>query len=78
MAKDQEKCARSTKAAKITSLLMRHNGATLAEMSRSVDWQPHSARGFISGTLKRKLGLEIVSKRDDGKPRKYSIARGPK
>lgn len=78
MAKDQEKYARSTKAAKITSLLMRHNGATLAEMSRSVDWQPHSVRGFISGTLKRKLGLKIVSRRDDRKPRKYSIARGPK
>jgi hypothetical protein len=78
MAKDQEKRARSTKAAKIRSLLMRHDGASLAEMSRSVDWQPHSVRGFISGTFKTKLGLEIVSKREGGKPRKYFIARGTK
>jgi Protein of unknown function (DUF3489) len=78
MSKDHEKCARSTKAAKVTSLLMRHNGATLAEISRSVDWQLHSVRGFISGAFKKKLGLEIVSKREDGKSRKYFIARGAK
>ena len=78
MAKDQEKRARATKAAKITSLLLRNNGATLAEMSSTVDWQPHSVRGSISGTLKRKLGLEIVCKHEGGKPRKYFIARGAK
>lgn len=78
MAKDQEKRARATKAAKIISLLMRHDGASLAEMSRSVDWQPHSVRGFMSGNLKKKLGLEIASKREDGKPRKYFIVRGAK
>jgi Protein of unknown function (DUF3489) len=78
MAKNQESRAKPTKAAKITSLLMRNKGAMLAEMSRLAGWQLHSVRGFISGTLKRKLGLEIVSKREDGKPRKYSIARGAK
>jgi Protein of unknown function (DUF3489) len=78
MAKDQEKRARATKAANIASLLMRNNGATLVEMSSATDWQPHSVRGFMSGTLKRKLGLEIASKREDGKPRKYFIVRGAK
>jgi Protein of unknown function (DUF3489) len=78
MAKDQEKRARATKAAKITSLLMRNNGATLVEMSRSVDWQSNSVRGFISGTLKKKLGLHVASRREEGKPRKYFIARGAK
>jgi predicted ArsR family transcriptional regulator len=78
MAKDQEKRARSTKAAKIASLLMRNNGATLAEMSMSVGWQPHSVRGFMWGALKKKQGLEVTSKREDGKPRKYFIVRGAK
>lgn len=78
MAKDQEKRARSTKATKITSLLMRKNGATLVEMSSATDWQPHSVRGFMSSGLKKKLGLEVMSKREDGKPRKYFIARGAK
>ena len=64
MAKDQEKRARSTKAAKITSLLMRKTGATLAEMSSAIDWQPHSVRGFMSGALKKKLGFEVTSKRE--------------
>jgi Protein of unknown function (DUF3489) len=61
MAKDQERRARATKAAKITSLLMRNNGATLVEMSSATDWQPHSVRGFMSGTLKKKLGLDVAS-----------------
>jgi predicted ArsR family transcriptional regulator len=78
MAKDQVKHTRSTKAAKITSLLLRNNGATLAELSRSVDWQPNSVRGLMSGTLKKKQRLEVTSKREDGKPRKYFIARGAK
>ena len=78
MARDQEKRAGSTKAAKITSLLMRNNGATLDEISRSVDWQPHSVRGFMSGTLKKKLGLEVTSKREDGKALRYFITRGTK
>lgn len=78
MAKDQEKRARSTKAAKIKSLLMRNNGATLVEMSSATEWHPPSVRGFMSGTLKKKLGLEIVSKREDGKPLRYFIARGAK
>lgn len=78
MAKDQEKHARPTKAAKITSLLLRNKGATLAEMSRLAGWQPHSVRGFISGTLKRNLGLDVASKREDRKQRRYFIARGAK
>jgi hypothetical protein len=78
MAKNQESRARPTKAAKITALLLRNKGAMLAEMSRLAGWQPHSVRGFISGTLKKKLGLEIVSKYEGGKLRKYLIARGAK
>lgn len=78
MAKGQEKRARSKKAAKIISLLMRNNGATLAEMSSAVDWQPHSVRGFMSGALKKKLEFEVTSKREQGKPLRYFIARGAK
>ena len=78
MAKDQDTRTRLTKAAKITSLLMRKNGATLAEMSESADWQPHSVRGFMPGALKKKLGFEITSKREQGKPLSYLITGGAK
>jgi hypothetical protein len=38
-------------------------------------WQAHSLRGFISGTLSKKMGLNIEStKREDGE-RVYSISR---
>ena len=78
MGKDEEKRAIWTKAAKIPSLLMRNNGAKLAEISCAVDRQPHSVRGFMSGTLKKKLGFEVASRREGGKPRKYFIVRGAK
>ncbi len=35
-------------------------------------WQAHSVRGFLSGTLKRKQGLTIVSEKRD-RVRRYRI-----
>lgn len=78
MVKDQDTRTKSTKAAKITALLLRGNGATLAELAKSTNWQPHSVRGFMSGTLKKKLGFEVTSKRGEGRPRRYFIERGAK
>ena len=64
-----------SKAAKIIDLLKRPNGATLAEIMKSTNWQVHSVRGFISGSLGKKMGLIVVSeKREDGE-RVYSISR---
>ena len=37
-------------------------------------WQPHTVRGAISGALKKKLGLKIVSEKPDGGERVYRIA----
>ena len=39
----------------------------------TTEWQPHSIRGFISGTLGKKMGLTVESvKAEDGK-RTYSL-----
>jgi hypothetical protein len=39
----------------------------------ATEWQPHSVRGFISGTLAKKMGLTVESaKTEDGK-RTYSL-----
>jgi len=59
----------------ILGLLRRAKGATLAEIMEATSWQAHSVRGFISGTLGKKMGLSVQSeKREDG-TRVYSVAK---
>ena len=71
-----QKSATTTKAAKIIGLLRRNNGATIAELAKATSWQAHSVRGFMSGTLKKKQGIQISSSQEDGKPRRYFIDGG--
>jgi hypothetical protein len=64
-----------TKTSAVLALLQRAKGATLAEIMDATSWQAHSVRGFISGTLGKKMGLSVKSeKREDG-TRVYSIAK---
>src|SRR5262249_51179092 len=63
-----------SKKAEVLALLRRKGGATLQQIMEATGWQAHSVRGFISGTLGKKMGLTVESaKRDDGE-RVYSIA----
>ena len=58
-----------TKKAHIIRLLERPNGATVAEIMRATDWQPHTVRGFISRALVHDLGLQVARfKREKGQP----------
>jgi len=64
-----------SKTEKVLDLLKRPGGASLKEIMKATDWQAHSVRGFISGTLGKKMGLKIEStKREDGE-RVYSLAK---
>jgi hypothetical protein len=64
-----------SKTAHVIALLEKSKGATLAELMKATGWQAHSVRGFLSGTLRKKMGLRIESaKRGDGE-RAYSISR---
>jgi hypothetical protein len=62
-----------SKAAKILDLLKRPEGATLAAIMKATSWQAHSVRGFISGTLGKKMGLTVVSTKGEDGERTYSI-----
>ena len=62
-----------TKQAQIIALLQRPEGATIAEIVEVTGWQAHSARGMISGALKKKLGLMITSAKEDGRGAVYRI-----
>jgi hypothetical protein len=62
-----------SKAAKILDLLKRPEGATLKGLMKATDWQAHSVRGFLSGTIRKKMGLNVVSTKADDGERSYSI-----
>jgi len=62
-----------SKTKKVLELLQRPAGVTAKELMKVTGWQPHSVRGFLSGTVGKKMGLTVEStKRDDGE-RLYKI-----
>jgi hypothetical protein len=73
--KKAERTAREgSKKAIVLGLLKQPKGATLADLMAATGWQAHSVRGFISGALGKKMGLNVESvKREDG-ARSYRIA----
>ena len=53
--------------------MRRPSGAALAEIMELTSWQPHTVRGFVSGTLAKKMGLRVESFRSEEKQRSYKI-----
>jgi len=72
-ASDDVHAARVTKHDRILTLLSRREGATVLEMMETTGWQQHSVRGFLAGTVKKKLGLTLVSSKTSGDLRRYRI-----
>jgi len=66
--------APKSKQAKIITLLKRPGGATLDALTEATGWQRHSVRGVISGALKKRLGLRIVTTAAKDGTRVYYIA----
>lgn len=65
-----------TKAEIILRKLRTAKGATIEELVDATGWQSHSVRGFLSGTVKKKLGLELVSEAGKDGIRRYRIIDG--
>ena len=62
-----------SKAAQVLDLLKRTDSVTLAELMKATGWQAHSVRGFLSGTVGKKLGLTVVSTKAGDGERTYSV-----
>jgi len=62
-----------SKTAKVLDLLKRAGGVTGKELTKVTGWQPHSVRGFLSGTIGKKMGLSVVSTKGEDGERSYSI-----
>ena len=64
---------RQTKQQIMIDLLRRPEGATIEELANATEWQSHTVRGAMSGSLKKKLGLAITSEKMDARGRVYRI-----
>ena len=64
---------KGSKTEKVLELLKQPNGAALAELMKATSWQAHSVRGFLSGTIGKKMGLSLTSTKSEGAERTYSL-----
>jgi predicted transcriptional regulator len=63
----------NSKQAQMIELLKRPDGATLNQLVEATGWQSHTVRGAMAGSLKKKLGLTIISEKATGQERTYRI-----
>ncbi|MBX9945095.1 MAG: DUF3489 domain-containing protein [Reyranella sp.] len=63
-----------SKQAQLIGMLKKPDGATIAEIAKALDWQPHTVRGAIAGALKKKLGLDVQSDKANDRGRVYRLA----
>ena len=56
----------NSKRDQIVTLLRQPKGATLDVLVKTTGWQKHSVRGFLAGTVRKKLKLPLISEKVDG------------
>jgi hypothetical protein len=57
----------------VISLLSTQIGATVEDIMNATNWQKHSVRGFLSGTVRKKFGLNLISEVAGDGARRYRI-----
>jgi len=72
-AKKAKSSREGSKTNTVLELLKRAGGVTAKELMKVTGWQPHSVRGFLSGTVSKKMGLIVTSSKSEDGERSYSI-----
>ena len=62
-----------TKSEIVLKKLRSAKGVTIDTLMEATGWQAHSVRGFLSGTVKKKLGLALVSETGKDGTRRYRL-----
>jgi hypothetical protein len=75
MAPSETRPQNATKQERVLTLLNRSEGASVEEIMTATDWLQHSVRGFLAGTVKKKLGFTLISTKTEGAPRRYRIEK---
>src|ERR1700691_1988934 len=57
----------------ILDLLKRPGGVSLKELVKATGWQPHSVRGFLSGTIGKKMKTPVESFQSSEGDRSYRL-----
>lgn len=70
---DEVSASDHSKKTKVLNLLRQPHGVALQAIMAATGWQAHSVRGFLSGTLGKKMGLRILSTKNPGGGRVYRI-----
>ena len=73
LAPRQRKPREGTKQALLIGLLRGEDGATVEEMATLTGWRHHTVRGAIAGALKKRLGLDVASRKVEGRGRVYRL-----
>ena len=62
-----------TKQEAVIAMLRAEGSATIEEIMAATKWAGHTTRGFLSGALKKKLGLDVTSEKVEGRGRVYTL-----
>jgi hypothetical protein len=65
-----------SKTATCLAMLRQADGVSLQQLVQATGWQAHSVRGFLSGAVRKKMGLALeIVEAPDG-IRRYRVAAG--